>query len=126
MSILSIAMRPNYTYAYFDVNAGQYTSYYKTIKDRSNFSTRAHFVSHRYKGIKPIPAQYINICVEGFLYKVDTDDSGIVMLFHLKVDNIYFLNKTVPSPLKNVASSFETSPSSRFRWLYENTAGPSS
>jgi hypothetical protein len=121
MSILGIMLHPNKTDSYFDVDAMQYTSHYKVMKELSIFPTRAHFTSKRYKGRKLILGHNINICVEGFLYKMDTDESGRPARFHLEVNNVHFLNTTVVSPKKELPSLSTTNPSARFRFTHSAT-----
>ena len=87
----------------FDVNATQYTSFYKTQHNLSTLPIRAHFDKTRYKNKKPIPANNTYVAVEGFLNNVKVDsNSGTPTIFHINVDNISFLGKTV---LPNVGQS---------------------
>ena len=86
----------NKTDAFFDLNASQYTSFYKTQRRLSSFPIRAHFDDIRYKNKKPIPSNNTYVAVEGFLQWVDVNpDNGQPVLFHLNVDNINFLGKAV-------------------------------
>lgn len=80
----------------FEINAAQYTSFYKTQRNLSTFPVRAHFDDVRYKNKKPIPANNSYVAVEGFLNDVEMDPStGAPSIFHISVDNISFLGKAI-------------------------------
>src|SRR5436190_11626701 len=73
----------------FDVNAAQYTSFYKAQRNLSMLPIRAHFDTARYKNKMPMPSNNTYVSVEGFLNHVDFDPiTGNTSLFHISVDNI--------------------------------------
>jgi hypothetical protein len=89
----------NRTESSFDVNAPQYTSFYKAHRSLSTLPLRAAFDDTRYKTKKPIPSNNTYVAVEGFLMEVETDSStGRPTVFHVSVDNINFLGKAVSPP----------------------------
>jgi len=55
----------------FDINAAQYTSFYKAQRNLSMLPIRAHFDEVRYKKKKPLPANNTYVVVDGFLNDVD-------------------------------------------------------
>jgi hypothetical protein len=80
----------------FDINAAQYTSFYKAQRNLSMLPIRAHFDEVRYKKKKPLPANNTYVAVDGFLNDVDMDpNTGIPSIFHINIDNISFLGKAV-------------------------------
>ena len=90
------AFNSNKTDSEFDVNAPQYTSFYKSQRHLSTFPVRAHFDDTRYKNKKPLPSNNTYVAVEGFLWRVELDsNSGLPSLFHVAVDSISFLGKAV-------------------------------
>jgi hypothetical protein len=115
-----MALRPNKTDGSFEMDAKQYTSQYKAMKELSIFPIRAHFPSKRWKGVKPLPGYNVNVCVEGFLYGLEKDNSDRPIRFLLEVDNIHFLNPP-GSPQKGLPSTPTTNPSPRFRWTYDDS-----
>jgi hypothetical protein len=86
----------NHAEASFNVNAPQYTSFFKTQRNLSTFPVRAHFDEARYKNKKPLPSNNTYVAVEGFITEVEIDpDTAQPSLFHVSVDNISFLGKAV-------------------------------
>lgn len=82
--------------ASFDVNAPQYTSFFKTQRNLSTLPIRAHFDETRYKNKKPLPSNNTYVAVEGFVTEVEIDsDTAQPYIFHISVDNISFLGKAV-------------------------------
>jgi hypothetical protein len=102
VNVSGIAINSNKADAVFDVNAGQYTSHYKTNKTLSVFPVRCNFASNKYKLKKPIPNENSYVAVEGSLGDIENDSTGQATLFHVSVDNINFLGKaTISSSTTN-------------------------
>jgi hypothetical protein len=82
----------------FDINATQYTSFYKIQRHLSLLPIRAHFDSERYKNSrKPVPNDNTSVAVSGFVSHVETDESGLLARLHVSVDNICFLGRSLLS-----------------------------
>jgi hypothetical protein len=93
------AVNSNKTDGFFDLNATQYTSYYKSNRTLSNLPIRAHFDQSKFKAKRPIPSNNTYVSIEGFLRDVDTDASGQATLFNVSIDNISFLGRAaLPVP----------------------------
>lgn len=124
--ISGAAINSNKTAGFFEVNAAQYTSHYKTNRALSILPIQAHFNSNKYRSKKSIPSNNTYVSLEGFLEDVETDATGQATLFRVSVDNINFLGKAtlMPSATGTVAPS-TPSRSSRFRYNFD-TASPSS
>lgn len=91
INVSGAAINSNKTGGFFDVNAPQYTSQFKTNRTPSVLPVQAHFNSNKYKNKKPIPSNNTYVSIEGFLEDVDTDSIGHATRFHVSVDNINFL-----------------------------------
>src|SRR4051794_28754344 len=98
INISGTALNCNKTDGFFDINASQYTSYYKNNRTLSNLPVRAHFDSNKYRTKKPIPSNNTYVAVEGFLGDIERDAAGHITLLHMSVDNINFLGRAVFSP----------------------------
>ena len=84
----------NKTDSTFDLNANQYTSFYKAQRHMSSIRVRAHFDDSKYKKNKPMPSKNTYVCVEGFVVQFDTDPTtGHANLIHIIVDNVSFLGR---------------------------------
>ena len=83
----------------FDVNAAQYTSFYKNQCHLSTLPICAHFDEVRYKKKKPVLSNNTYVAVEGTLLHVDVNaGTGSPSLFHITVDSINFLGRaTLPT-----------------------------
>ncbi|KAN0107268.1 hypothetical protein V8E52_010320 [Russula decolorans] len=97
INVSGAALNSNKADGYFEINAPQYTSHYKTNRAQSILPVQAHFNSNKYRTRKPIPSNNTYVSIEGFLEDVETDTSGCAMLFRVSVDNINFLGKAVLS-----------------------------
>jgi len=143
INISSAAINSNKTRGFFDINAPQYTSHYKTNRALSFLPVHAHFNSNKYKTKKPIPSNNMYVSFEGFLETIETDTTGHATSFHMSVDNINFLGTGHTFALGHrnfrylftfsllsytehiVLASNTPSPSSRFKYNF-NAAPPGS
>ena len=98
INISGAAVNANKTAAFFDLNAPQYTSHYKSNRAHSILPVQAHFNSNKYRTKKPIPSNNTYVSIEGFLKNIDTDSNGHATKFHISVDNINFLGRATISP----------------------------
>ena len=98
INVSGAAINSNKTDGFFEVNATQYTSYYRNHRTLSTFPVQAHFNSNKYKTKKPIPSNNTYVSIEGFLDDIETDESGRASTFRVLVDNINFLGKATPLP----------------------------
>jgi len=76
INVSGAAVNSNKTGSFFEVNAPQYTSYYKTNQNLSILPVQAHFNSSKYRTKKPIPSNNTYVSIEGFLESVETDSCG--------------------------------------------------
>ena len=107
LNISGVAVRSNKTDGFFNIDAAQYTTNYKTNRNLSVLPVRMTFNSNKYKNKKPIPSNNTYVSVEGVLYDFETDTNGQATRFWLSVDNISFLGRASTLP------STSASPSSR-------------
>lgn len=98
INVSGATLNSNKTSGSFDINAPQYTSYYKQNRTLSVLPVQAHFNSSKYKSKKPIPSNNTYVSFEGFLEDVQTDSYGRATMFHVSVDNINFLGRSSLSP----------------------------
>jgi hypothetical protein len=110
--ISGAAINSNKTAGFFEVNAAQYTSHYKTNRALSILPIQAHFNSNKYRSKKSIPSNNTYVSLEGFLEDVETDATGQATLFRVSVDNINFLGKAtlMPSATGTVGKCSDSSP----------------
>ena len=92
-------MNCNKTDSFFNVNAAQYTTYYKNNWTLANLPVRAHFDSTKYQKKSPLPSNNTYVAVEGFLGDIEKDTARHIMLLHMSVNNINFLGRVLFSPL---------------------------
>jgi hypothetical protein len=109
------AFNCNKTSRSFEINASQYTSYYKTNKTLSVLPIRALFNTAKYRLKKPVPSENSYVSVEGFLAEIETDSNGVALCFLISVDNINFLGKapTTSSLTGSVGELHSSSSSSK-------------
>jgi hypothetical protein len=100
INVSGAAVNSNNTGGFFEINAPQYTSYYKTDRALSILPIQAHFNTNKYRSKKPIPSNNTYVSIEGFLEDIETDSAGRATLFHVAVDNINFLGRASFSPTK--------------------------
>jgi hypothetical protein len=93
INVSGAAFNSNKTDGFFDINAAQYTSYYKSNRTLSNLPVRAHFDLIKYKAKRPIPSNNTYVSIEGFLRDVETDAMGQATLFNMSIDNISFFGR---------------------------------
>jgi hypothetical protein len=143
INVSGAVLNSNKTDSFFQVNAAQYTSYYKSNRTLSILPVQAYFNSNKYKTKKPIPSNNMYVSVEGFLEDIETDSSGLATRFHVSIDNISFLGRAAfsPSPASSLGKhlrSFSasvttfsvTAPStpsrfSRFKFNFESSSSGS-
>ncbi|KAF8487973.1 hypothetical protein F5888DRAFT_1810178 [Russula emetica] len=86
VNVSGIAINSNKADTVFDVNTGQYTSFYKYNKTLSIFPIRCNFSLNKYKVKRPIPNKNSYIAVEGFLAEIESDGSRVAAVrFRTKV-----------------------------------------
>jgi len=85
----------------FDINANQYTSFYK---DNSMFPVHADFNRNKYRRRFPDPSANAFVCIDAFLTNVIFNNFGHPTSFQVVIDRINFLGKVGPSG-SNVPSS---------------------
>jgi len=95
MIVSGATFNSNKTDGFFDVNAAQYTSYYKSNCTLSNLPVRGHFDLNKFKAKRPIPSNNTYVSIEGFLRDVETDMMGQATLFNMSIENISFLGRAV-------------------------------
>lgn len=98
INISGAAINSNKTEGFFEVNAAQYTSHYKTNRALSILPIQAHFNSNKYRTKKPIPSNNTFVSLEGFVEDVETDANGHATMFRVSVDNINFLGRATLAP----------------------------
>jgi hypothetical protein len=98
LNVSGVAVRSNKAEGFFDVDAAQYTTNYKSDRHLSVLPVRATFNSNKYKNKKPIPSNNTYVSVEGTLYDFETDTNGQATRFWLSVDNISFLGRASSLP----------------------------
>jgi hypothetical protein len=97
INVSGAAMNFNKTDSFFEVNAAQYTSYYKNNRTLSILPVQAQFNSNKFKTKKPIPSNNTYVSIEGFLENIETDTAERATLFSVSVDNINFLSRATLS-----------------------------
>lgn len=100
LSVTGVATNINSKDATFDIDAFQYThGVAEATKDNRKAGVlpiRAIIPdSARYKTKKPIPSQNSYVAVVGFLSRFDLAENGYPDRFHIDVENVTFLGKSV-------------------------------
>jgi hypothetical protein len=66
ISVSGAAVNSNKTGGFFEVNAPQYTSHYKSNRTLSILPVQARFNTNKYRTKKPIPSNNTYVSIEGF------------------------------------------------------------
>jgi hypothetical protein len=95
----------------FQINASQFTTFYRKNNEVAALPILAHFDSSRYKGTKPMPSiDQTQVAIQGYIVDFDLDaNTGRIALFHVSVINITFLGRagSFAAPASTSSKRFE-------------------